>query len=125
VLGPLYELVDCMDPNKWTAVEVTAGQRFLLVLLKKKENNKIYLILKYYISLFHVVVDTDDTATKVLEALNREQNGRVTFMPLNRLRTKTLEYPESNDKVIPMIEVLKFDNAYAKAVEQVSYIALI
>ncbi|CAB4408989.1 unnamed protein product [Rhizophagus irregularis] len=60
------------DPNKWTAVEVTAGQ-----------------------SLFHVVVDTDDTATKVLDVLNREQSGRVTFMPLNRLRTKTLEYPES------------------------------
>ncbi|RIA90233.1 chromosome segregation protein sudA [Glomus cerebriforme] len=96
VLGPLYELVDCTDPNKWTAVEVTAGQ-----------------------SLFHVVVDTDDTATKVLEVLNREQNGRVTFMPLNRLRTKTLEYPESNDKVIPMMKVLKFDKAYTKAVEQV------
>ncbi|CAB5184505.1 uncharacterized protein OCT59_029661 [Rhizophagus irregularis] len=96
VLGPLYELVDCTDPNKWTAVEVTAGQ-----------------------SLFHVVVDTDDTATKVLDVLNREQSGRVTFMPLNRLRTKTLEYPESNDKVIPMMNVLKFDKAYTKAIEQV------
>ncbi|GES77633.1 chromosome segregation protein SudA [Rhizophagus clarus] len=96
VLGPLYELVDCTDPNKWTAVEVTAGQ-----------------------SLFHVVVDTDDTATKVLEVLNREQSGRVTFMPLNRLRTKTLEYPESNDKVIPMMNVLKFDKAHTKAIEQV------
>jgi len=29
VFGPLYELVDCTDPSKWTAVEVTAGQRFL------------------------------------------------------------------------------------------------
>ncbi|PKK80051.1 Smc hinge domain-containing protein [Rhizophagus irregularis] len=96
VLGPLYELVDCTDPNKWTAVEVTAGQ-----------------------SLFHVVVDTDDTATKVLDVLNREQSGRVTFMPLNRLRTKTLEYPESNDKVIPMMNVLKFDKVYTKAIEQV------
>ena len=75
-----------------------------------------------YISLFHVVVDTDDTATKVLEVLNREQNGRVTFMPLNRLRTKTLKYPESNDRMIPMIEVLEFDKEYAKAVEQVNYL---
>jgi chromosome segregation ATPase len=78
-----------------------------------------------YVSLFHVVVDTDDTATKVLDVLNREQNGRVTFMPLNRLRTKTIEYPESNDRMIPMIEVIKYDKAYTKAVEQVNYSALI
>ncbi|CAI2172186.1 19502_t:CDS:10 [Funneliformis geosporum] len=96
VFGPLYELIDCTDPNKWTAVEVTAGQ-----------------------SLFHVVVDTDDTTTKILESLNREKNGRVTFMPLNRLRTKSLKYPEPNDKMIPMMEVLKFDKTYEKAVDQV------
>jgi hypothetical protein len=41
-------------------------------------------------------------------------------MPLNRLRTKTLEYPESNDKVIPMMNVLKFDKAHTKAIEQVN-----
>ena len=68
-------------------------------------------------------MDTDDTATKVLDVLNREQSGRVTFMPLNRLRTKTIKYPESNDRMIPMMEVLKFDKAYTKAIEQVNYSA--
>ncbi|RHZ71222.1 hypothetical protein Glove_261g73 [Diversispora epigaea] len=95
VYGPLYELFECSDTTMWTAVEVTAGQ-----------------------SLFHVVVDTDDTASRVLDVLNREQNGRVTFMPLNRLRTRRFEYPQA-DNVQPMIDVVKFDKTYTKAVEQV------
>jgi len=70
-------------------------------------------------------VDTDNTTTKILDALNREKNGRVTFMPLNRLRTKPLNYPESNDKIMPMMEVLEFDKAYTKAVEQVVYSVII
>ncbi|CAG8500195.1 10013_t:CDS:10 [Diversispora eburnea] len=95
VYGPLYELFECSDSTMWTAVEVTAGQ-----------------------SLFHVVVDTDDTASRVLDVLNREQNGRVTFVPLNRLRTRRFEYPQA-DNVQPMIDVVKFDKTYTKAVEQV------
>ncbi|ORX91367.1 structural maintenance of chromosome protein 3 [Basidiobolus meristosporus CBS 931.73] len=94
VYGPLYELFDVDDTFR-TAVEVTAGG-----------------------SLFHVVVDTDETATKVLEALNRERVGRVTFMPLNRLKPKVPRYPESND-AIPMIQKLSFDNRYLKAIQQV------
>jgi len=35
--------------------------------------------------LFHVVVDTDATAARILEAMRRTRSGRVTFMPLNRL----------------------------------------
>ncbi|CAG8667446.1 1037_t:CDS:10 [Gigaspora margarita] len=95
VYGPLYELFECTNNSMWTAVEVTAGQ-----------------------SLFHVVVDTDDTATRILEALNREQNGRVTFMPLNRLRTKNYDYPESED-FLPMVNVVEFDRTYTKAIVQV------
>ncbi|KAK9764937.1 Structural maintenance of chromosomes protein 3 [Basidiobolus ranarum] len=94
VYGPLYELFDVDDTFR-TAVEVTAGG-----------------------SLFHVVVDTDDTATKVLEALNRERVGRVTFMPLNRLKPHVPRYPESND-AIPMIQKLTFDNRFLKAIQQV------
>ncbi|RIB10792.1 SMCs flexible hinge [Gigaspora rosea] len=96
VYGPLYELFECTNNSMWTAVEVTAGQ-----------------------SLFHVVVDTDDTATRILEALNREQNGRVTFMPLNRLRTKDYDYPESED-FLPMVNVVEFDKTYTKAIVQVT-----
>ncbi|KAF9113570.1 Structural maintenance of chromosomes protein 3 [Mortierella sp. AM989] len=100
VYGPLYELFDVEDQYD-VAVNVTAGS-----------------------SLFHVVVDTEDTATRVLEALNKEKAGRVTFMPLNRLNTKPSTYPEAND-AIPMIKKLTFDPKFTKAFEQVFGRALI
>ncbi|KAF9182630.1 Structural maintenance of chromosomes protein 3 [Haplosporangium sp. Z 11] len=100
VYGPLYELFDVEDQYD-VAVNVTAGS-----------------------SLFHVVVDTDATATRVLQELNKEKAGRVTFMPLNRLNPKPSTYPEAND-AIPMIKKLNFDPKYAKAFEQVFGRALI
>ncbi|KAG0033841.1 Structural maintenance of chromosomes protein 3 [Podila clonocystis] len=94
VYGPLYELFDVDDVYD-VAVNVTAGT-----------------------SLFHVVVDNDVTATRVLEALNREKAGRVTFMPLNRLNPIPSTYPEANDAT-PMIRQLRFDPIYTKAFEQI------
>ncbi|KAL3463927.1 RecF/RecN/SMC [Aspergillus heterothallicus] len=94
VYGTLAELFEVNDRYR-TAVEVTAGQ-----------------------SLFHYVVDTDDTATKVLEILQSEKAGRVTFMPLNRLRSKPLNLPKASD-TIPMIEKLQYDRAYEKAFQHV------
>ncbi|KAK9462676.1 RecF/RecN/SMC [Lipomyces oligophaga] len=94
VYGPLCELFDVDDKYK-TAVEVTAGN-----------------------SLFHVVVDTDATASRIMEILNRERLGRVTFMPLNRLRSKKVIYPHS-DEVIPLIAKLRYRSEYRQAVEQV------
>ncbi|KAL4820307.1 chromosome segregation protein sudA [Aspergillus spinulosporus] len=94
VYGTLAELFEVNDRYR-TAVEVTAGQ-----------------------SLFHYVVDTDDTATKVLEILQHEKAGRVTFMPLNRLKTKPLNMPKASD-TIPMIEKLQYDHAYEKAFQHV------
>ena len=69
VYGTLAELLEVSDRYR-TPVEVTAGN-----------------------SLFHVVVDHDDTASKVLEILNKEKSGRVTFMPLNRLKAKNANIP--------------------------------
>jgi structural maintenance of chromosome 3 (chondroitin sulfate proteoglycan 6) len=92
--GTLAELMD-VDERYRTAVEVTAGQ-----------------------SLFHYVVDNDETATKVLEQLNKEKSGRITFMPLNRLKPRLGNFPEAND-AIPMINMIKFDERYRKAFEQV------
>ncbi|KAL4878042.1 RecF/RecN/SMC [Aspergillus karnatakaensis] len=94
VYGTLAELFDVNDRYR-TAVEVTAGQ-----------------------SLFHYVVDTDETATRVLEILQQEKAGRVTFMPLNRLRSKPLNMPKASD-TIPMIEKLQYDRAYDKAFQHV------
>ena len=61
VHGPLIELFDC-DEKFNTAVEVTAGN-----------------------TLFHIVVDTDEIASKIIHYLNLEKGGRVSFLPLNQV----------------------------------------
>ena len=94
VYGTLAELIEVNDRYR-TAVEVTGGN-----------------------SLFHVVVDNDDTATKVLEILNKERAGRVTFMPLNRLKPKAPNFPSAQD-AIPLISRIQFDQRYERAVQQV------
>lgn len=90
VYGTLADLFEVNERYR-TAVEVTAGQ-----------------------SLFHFVVDTDATATKVLEILQNEKAGRVTFMPLNRLKSKRLNMPKASD-TIAMIDKLQYDPTYEKA----------
>lgn len=75
------------------------------------------------VSLFHVVVDNDETATRLMEAMATEKAGRVTFMPLNRLRTRPTVYPSGAD-AIPMMSKLTFDPMFQKALEQVSHIYL-
>ncbi|KAI9799990.1 MAG: Structural maintenance of chromosomes protein 3 [Piccolia ochrophora] len=94
VYGTLAELMDVNEKYR-TAIEVTAGN-----------------------SLFHCVVDNDETATKVLETLQREKSGRLTFMPLNRLNPRSGNVPKSADAV-PMLEKIRFDPQYEKAFEQV------
>ena len=54
--------------------------------------------------------------------MNRERSGRVTFMPLNRLKSIAVLYPKAND-ALPMISKLKFDRAYVMAFEQVRWFA--
>ena len=92
--GPLYELFQVDDAFK-TAVDVIGGS-----------------------SLFHLVVDTDQTASRILEVLNQERGGRVTFMPLNRLKPKQPSYP-SNEDALPLITRLEYDPKYHPAMLQV------
>lgn len=97
VYGPLAELFSVSDKYK-TAVEVIGGN-----------------------SLFHVVVDTDETASVLMEQLVRAKRGRVTFMPLNRLGLVLVEYPDSNEhQCIPLIKKVKSTNpAVSRAIQQV------
>ncbi|KAG5519930.1 hypothetical protein PMAC_000207 [Pneumocystis sp. 'macacae'] len=92
--GPLYELFE-VDDRYRTAVEVTAGN-----------------------SLFHLVVDNDITASKIIDILNKEKGGRVTCMPLNRLSPKLGNFPDSPD-AIPILKKINYDTKYQKAFEQV------
>ncbi|KAI0930349.1 hypothetical protein AcW1_009066 [Taiwanofungus camphoratus] len=95
VYGPLYRLFEVTDDKFNIAVELTAGN-----------------------SLFHVVVDNDNTASRVLDIMIKEKTGRVTFMPLNRLKPKVPPTPNAQD-AIPLLEKLRYDNAHVKAFQQV------
>lgn len=94
VFGPIIELLDC-DERFFTAVEVTAGN-----------------------SLFHVVVENDEISTKIIKHLNSLKGGRVTFIPLNRVRAPHVSYPQSSD-VVPLLKKLKFSPDYTPAFAQV------
>ncbi|XP_056168942.1 structural maintenance of chromosomes protein 3 [Syzygium oleosum] len=94
VYGPIIELLDC-DEKFYTAVEVTAGN-----------------------SLFHVVVENDEISTRIIRHLNSLKGGRVTFIPLNRVKPPNVNYPQSSD-VIPLLKKLKFLPNYTPAFAQV------
>lgn len=74
------------------------------------------MLLSY--SLFHVVVDTEETATHLLNTMNKEKSGRITFIPLNRVKPRTVEYPQKDDAV-PLLSQLQFDEKYQLAFQQV------
>lgn len=69
-------------------------------------------------SLFHVVVDNDETSTKIIRHLNAQKGGRVTFIPLNRVKKPYVNYPQGSD-VIPLLKKLRFSDSYSRAFEQV------
>lgn len=94
VYGTLADLLEVNDRFR-RAVEVTAGN-----------------------SLFHCVVDNDETASKVIEILQKEKAGRITFIPLNRVKLRTGNVPKAND-ARPMMEKLQFDPVYEQAFQQV------
>uniref|UniRef100_A0A2P2MI83 Structural maintenance of chromosomes protein n=2 Tax=Rhizophora mucronata TaxID=61149 RepID=A0A2P2MI83_RHIMU len=94
VFGPIIELLDC-DEKFFTAVEVTAGN-----------------------SLFHVVVENDEISTQIIRHLNALKGGRVTFIPLNRVKSPRINYPQSSD-VIPLLKKLRFSSIFTPAFAQV------
>src|SRR5688572_11717130 len=110
VYGPLYRLFEITDSRFNMAVELTAGNRCVL----RYAALRILVITYVRHSLFHVVVDNDETASKVLEVMLKEKSGRVTFMPLNRLKPKNPPLPDADD-CEPLIDKLRFDPAYTKA----------
>lgn len=92
----LLELLSC-KPNLHTAVEVTGGNQ-----------------------LFHIVVDNDTVATHIVEILNKGKLGRATFMPLNRMSSPEVSYPDRGSEAVPLLKLLKFNALYAPAMKQVS-----
>jgi structural maintenance of chromosome 3 (chondroitin sulfate proteoglycan 6) len=96
VYGTLIELFDCRK-ELYTATEVVANQ-----------------------SLFHVVVEDDTTALRLTSELSRGKCGRVSFMPLNRLKPAEVQYPEQyGSDVVPLLKRLKYDPKFEPAFRQV------
>ena len=92
----LLELLSC-KPNLHTAVEVTGGNQ-----------------------LFHIVVDNDTVATRIVDILNKGKLGRATFMPLNRMSPPEANYPDHGSEAVPLMKLLKFNALYAPAMKQAS-----
>jgi structural maintenance of chromosome 3 (chondroitin sulfate proteoglycan 6) len=65
-----------------------------------------------------VVVENDEIADKLISVMNKERSGRVTFIPLNKLKSDLPSYPKAND-ALPMISKLRFDKKYNMAMNQV------
>lgn len=96
VYGPIMELFKCSH-QLFTAVEVSVGN-----------------------SLFNVVVETHETALKIIGYLNQEKAGRVKFMPLDKLHPKVVTPPkEYGTDVVPMVRKLKFDAKFERAFREV------
>ncbi|KAJ3311366.1 Structural maintenance of chromosomes protein 3 [Boothiomyces sp. JEL0838] len=94
--GPVFQLFQ-VDESLRTATEVVAGN-----------------------SLFHVVVDTDETATKILQVLNKEHLGRVTFMPLNRLKPQVANFPDlTAEEGLILMDRLEFNDVVKSAMMQI------
>ncbi|KAL7538031.1 hypothetical protein ACHAXR_008232 [Thalassiosira sp. AJA248-18] len=70
-------------------------------------------------SLFHIIVDTDATAARLMKRLEDEKLGRVTFLPLNQLQVDNARYPESTDVAPLMEQCISFDPAVRRAMEHV------
>lgn len=90
----------------------------LAELLHVNENYRIAVEQTAGNSLFHYVVDNEETATKLAKALYDQHGGRVTFMPLTQLRPRPANFPKAND-AIPMLSKIEYDPIYEKAFQQV------
>ena len=93
--GPIYRLIS-LESTYFEAVDAIAGN-----------------------GLFHIVVDTDQTAKQILTILQERRLGRVTFIPLNRINPREVSYPINNNDGIPLISVLRFDSVVEKAIREV------
>jgi structural maintenance of chromosome 3 (chondroitin sulfate proteoglycan 6) len=92
--GPLYDLFKPKHERYNTAVEAVAGP-----------------------DLFNVVVDDEHVAARVMKHLAAKKAGRVTCVPLARVKLPNVPYPQAED-CRPLASFLEYDPAFSKAVLQ-------
>lgn len=69
-------------------------------------------------SLFHYIVDNEQTATYFMNELQRTHGGRVTFAPLSKLRPRPANLPRANDAV-PLVSKIQYEPEFEAAFQQV------
>ena len=113
--GPLYELISAESEAFETAIEVAIGP-----------------------ALTHVIVDTDETASKLMKELQSRKAGRITFKPLNQIIAlrqtqdrrylndesmdhdiKGLDNSEENPDAIPLITKVNYPPSIKPAVRAI------
>jgi structural maintenance of chromosome 3 (chondroitin sulfate proteoglycan 6) len=92
--GPLFDLFKPTKSLYNTAIEAVAGP-----------------------DLFNVVVDDEAVASQVIKHLAEKKAGRVTLVPLSRIKDIAVNYPSAED-CRPLIKFLEFDPKLARAVQQ-------
>ncbi|OAA58385.1 chromosome segregation protein [Niveomyces insectorum RCEF 264] len=70
-------------------------------------------------SLFHYVVDNEETSTLLSSALYRQHGGRITFVPLEQLRPRQVNYPRGAKDALPLVEKIQYDRRFEKAFQHV------
>ena len=69
-------------------------------------------------------METDEVAQKLTRHLIQQKEGRVTFLPLNRIRAPGVKFPNDKDTV-PLMKKISYDAKYKEAVGHVSWIVWI
>ncbi|CAK7227308.1 Structural maintenance of chromosomes protein 3 [Sporothrix curviconia] len=70
-------------------------------------------------SLFHYVVDNEETSTMLSNNLYRQQGGRITFIPLEQLRPRQANFPQGAKDALPLVDKIQFDKKFEKAFQHV------
>lgn len=70
--------------------------------------------------LNYIVVDTDDTAEECVKYLKRQKIGRATFIPLNKIKTKSMKDVEKKEGFVDYaINLVEFDEELRAVFEYV------
>jgi len=95
VYGTVAELIRVKDPQHVLAVEVAGGGR-----------------------LRHLVVEDEEVARACIEKAKRENLGRFSFLPLNRIRVQKplLRYPRVKGAVDFAVNLVEYDPKFEKVV---------
>lgn len=68
--------------------------------------------------LFNYVVDNEETASNLLNKLHSQRGGRVTCLPLSRLRSRNANMPQARDAV-PLQSKIQYDPKFEKAFNRI------